>query len=513
MTGILVQGVSKSFGETRALTDASLAADMGEVHAIVGENGSGKSTLAKIISGVLAPDGGTVDVLGETPGNPCHARRLGVAPIFQEMMLAEQLSIAENVFAGSDGLLCRTLSAKARNAEAKALLERLSGQAVDPTARVSDLPLHLKQWVVLARAICIQPRVLILDESSAALDLAGTERLHAEIRRLRDGGACILIVTHRIAELVRIADKATVLRDGRTVGTLSKFEITEQNLLKLMSAEKPPAKVQLDPSKTARSSSALVLRCEALQLARETTPFGFELREGEIVGVAGLDGAGHAEFIRTVAGIDLPSSGSVTIFGSHGQSIEIRSIEEAGAAGLSYVSGDRKKEGIFPALSTFENFAMAPYGCHRDRTGLIDAGSLRGSFAREVARLGIKVGPPNDRITSLSGGNQQKVLIARAFAAQPKVIVLNDPARGVDIGTKQELYRQLVAFSQTGGAVIYLSSEIEEFFDFADRVDVFVQTTLHRSLPSRDLSEEALLYAMFGRLADAVSPITVEEMA
>ncbi len=510
MGGISVRGVQKSFGGTRALVDATLDAAMGEVHAIVGENGSGKSTLAKIISGVFTPDAGVVSLLGETPRNPQHTLSLGVATIFQEMMLAEQLSISQNMFAGIDGFLRKNGTDKAKRAQAKSILERLSGQAIDPDALVADLPLHLKQWVVLGRAIRSNPKVLILDESSAALDLAGTERLHAEIRRLRNEGACVLIVTHRIAELVQIADRATVLRDGATVGRLVRGEITEHNLLSLMSAATRDVQGTGRTRKVATLPQRTVLRCTGLRLGPAASPFDFALEAGEIVGVAGLDGAGQTEFVRALAGIKPAVGGRVDAPDASAVGRPVASIADAGSAGIAYVSGDRKREGIFPGLSTFENFCMALYKRHRSRTGLIDARKLAQAFGRETSRLGIKFARSSDRITALSGGNQQKVLIARAFASDPRVIVLDDPARGVDIGTKQELYRQLVAFAQRGGAVVYLSSEIEEFFGFADRVTVFVRTSLFQTLGSDDIGEATLLPAMFGRAAGPLPSVATE---
>ncbi len=504
MSGISVRGVSKSFGETRALVDASLDAAMGEVHAIVGENGSGKSTLAKIIAGVFPADAGSVSVLGETPRNPQHTLSLGVATIFQEMMLAESLSITENMFAGSDGFWRKREAAQVKWAQTKAILERLSGHTINPEARVADLPLHLKQWIVLGRAIRSNPKVLILDESSAALDLAGTDRLYDEIRRLRDGGTCVLIVTHRIAELVRVADKATVLRDGVTVGRLAKADISEHNLLSMMSAATRDEKSGGRIRDVGVSSRKTVLRCIDLRLEAGTVPFDFALRTGEIVGVAGLDGAGQTQFVRALAGIAVPPAGRVEAVSASDASAPVTSVAAASAAGIAYVSGDRKREGIFPSLSILENFGMALYRRHRGRSGLIDAGSLAESFARETARLGIKFNRRSDRITALSGGNQQKVLIARALASDPRVIVLDDPARGVDIGTKQALYRQLIAFAQRGGAVVYLSSEIEEFLDFADRAVVFVNMSLFDTVEAADIGEDTLLPAMFGRRSDVI---------
>jgi ABC-type sugar transport system ATPase subunit len=513
MNGITVNNVQKSFGETRALHNANLVAAMGEVHAIVGENGSGKSTLAKIISGVFACDAGEVSLLGQTPKNPQHTLSLGAATIFQEMMLAEQLSIFENMFAGSDGLWRKRSSQSEKRTETKMILERLSGQVIDPDARVADLPLHLKQWIVLGRAIRLNPKVLILDESSAALDLEGTERLHTEIRRLRNDGTCVIIVTHRIAELVKIADRATVLRDGATVGELEKTDITEHNLLSLMSADsRKPDDVQRSGGIEALSRKTM-LRCQGIQLQAGATPFDFYLKAGEIVGVAGLDGAGQTEFVRALAGISPSPAGYVEAVDASDAGTRISSVADAGTSGVAYVSGDRKREGIFPSLSTFENFSMSLYGRHKSKIGIIDRRNLLKIFGSEKNRLSIKTNALSDRITVLSGGNQQKVLIARAFANHPNVIVLNDPARGVDIGTKQELYRQLTAFAQRGGAVVYLSSETEEFLGFADRVAVFVGMSLFDTVEEDDLGGNVLLHAMFGRKSDVLASQNSMEQA
>jgi ABC-type sugar transport system ATPase subunit len=511
MNAITVSNVQKSFGETRALRNANLVAAMGEVHAIVGENGSGKSTLAKIISGVFASDAGGVSLLGQTPKNPQHTLSLGAATIFQEMMLAEQLSITENMFAGSDGLWRKHFSQSEKRNETKMILERLSGQGIDPDARVADLPLHLKQWIVLGRAIRLNPKVLILDESSAALDLEGTARLHQEIRRLRNGGTCVIIVTHRIAELVKIADRATVLRDGVTVGDFEKADITEHNLLSLMSADSRKSNDVQRSSHIEALSRKTMLRCQGLQLQMDARPFDFSLKAGEIVGVAGLDGAGQTEFVRVLAGISPGHAGSVEVVDASGAGTRISSVVDAGLSGIAYVSGDRKREGIFPSLSTFENFSMSLYGRHKSKIGIIDRRNLLKIFGSEKDRLSIKANSPSDRITVLSGGNQQKVLIARAFANHPNVIVLNDPARGVDIGTKQELYRQLIAFAERGGAVVYLSSETEEFLGFADRVAVFVGMSLFDIVADEDLGGNVLLHAMFGRKSNLMATANAME--
>jgi ribose transport system ATP-binding protein len=236
MSHIELKNIKKSFGETQALVDASLRTELGEIHAIVGENGSGKSTLAKIMSGVIPCDDGGISVLGGHPKTPAEAISLGVSTIYQEIMVADELTIWENMYAGSDGLRRKSMSSVEKRRRTKDILERLAQTRIDPDEIVGRQPLNIKQWIVIARAIIRDPKILIFDESSAALDLEATNRLHDEMNRMKDAGACIILVTHRIAELVRIADSATVLRDGVTVGRLSKDEITEENILSLMSA-------------------------------------------------------------------------------------------------------------------------------------------------------------------------------------------------------------------------------------------------------------------------------------
>lgn len=499
MTLIALKNVRKNFGETRALTDASLETKLGEIHAIVGENGSGKSTLAKIMSGVIPPDGGDISILNEQPTTPSEAIRLGVSTIYQEIMVAEELTIHENMFAGVDGLWRTRVPLAEKRRQTKEILERFTETKIDPDATVGSQPLNIKQWIVIARAILRKPKILIFDESSAALDLEATNRLHAEMRRMKDDGACIILVTHRIAELVKIADSATVLRDGETVGRLSRDEITEENILSLMSAETRKVVSKSIAKRVLTTAQRPLLEAKGVQLLPSKTPIDFGVQVGEIVGVAGLDGAGHAAFVRLLAGIHSPLQGDVTAYGNFEDGRPLTSLSDAEDAGIAYISGDRKRTGIFPNLSILENFSLALHAKLSNRFGVLDRYAIVQAFNREISRLGIKLGGVEDKITTLSGGNQQKVLIARAFALSPKVIILNDPARGVDVGTKQDLYKQLRDFVSNGGAVVYLSSEIEEFFDFADRVDVFFDQTLFASLHDKDINEDKILSAMFGQ--------------
>lgn len=507
MSDVQVVDVHKAFGETKALDGATLHAYAGEIHAIIGENGSGKSTMAKVLSGIHTIDRGTVSILGQRPTSPQDARRLGVATIFQEVLVADELSVTDNLFVGVDGLWSRKVSEDRKRAIAAEMMHRFTGEHIDPLSPVGDLPLSVKQWIVIGRALIGEPKILIFDESSAALDLDGTARLHEEMRKLRDKGACVIIVTHRIAELVRITDRATVLRDGRTVGELAKADITEANILALMTGQarsgSSAGTTTGRAAKDARRSP--ILRAEAVSFAGRA-PFDFELAAGEVVGITGLDGAGQDDFVRALAGIRQSDEGVVRITSDSGWS-DLRTALDAEQAGVAFVSGDRKREGIFPNLSIFENLAIGLYKQTSNKAGFIDRARLEQIFADEVRRFSIKIGNKHNRITTLSGGNQQKVLISRALAAKPRVIVLNDPARGVDIGTKHDLYRELKKFVAQGGAVVYLSSELEEFFDFADRVAVFHDQSIFRILEGADISEEKILQAMFAH----TSPVNFDE--
>lgn len=510
---IRIGGVSKSFGETRALRSVDFEAVAGEVHAIVGENGSGKSTLAKIMSGVLLPDQGEVEILGVRPQTPVDACDAGLATIFQEVLVADEASVLDNLYVGRDPLLARKPSQTERIREAAALMERFVGAPVDLSAQVGSLPLSTRQWIVIARAILRHPRILILDESSAALDLAATLRLHEAIAELRASGATVLIVTHRIAELVRIADRATILRDGQVVGVLVKDEITEEKLLSMMTPQDRHLAVAQDPARARGAPAAApVIEAPALCLQPGCGQFSFSIRPGQIVGITGLDGQGHDRFVRVLAGIAAPAMGVPRVL-AEGAAHPLDCLEAAERLGVAYVSGDRKREGIFPDQSIYENLAIGIYSQNLNRFGVIRRAGLDATFRREVDRFRIKIGRRSNKITSLSGGNQQKVLIGRAFARRPRVIVLNDPARGVDLGTKRDLYAELRGFADRGGAVVYLSSEIEEFLGFADRVDVFVGQSIFRSLSGEAIDEDGLLAAMFGQARNAQVSFLAEEAA
>jgi ribose transport system ATP-binding protein len=496
---VAVRGVSKSFGEAHALRACSFSARFGEVHAVVGENGSGKSTLAKLLAGVLRPDSGTILVNDRRPASPRQARADGVAVVFQEILVAEGGSVLDNLFIGDDGLLAARRPQREKRAMAQALLTRLVGAPVELDAPIETLPLNLRQWVVIARALLGEPRVVVFDESTAALDHSSAERFLDMVRRLRDEGVCVLIVTHRIQELASICDRATVLSDGKDVGTLAGAEITEPRLLALMRGDTrgialPAAGATAAPPPSEAGEAALAV--SGLKLTPETAPIDFAVRGGEIVGLAGLEGHGQIEFIQAITGFRAPAAGSVVVT-NRGSRRTIDSARAAERAEMAYIPGDRKVEGLFPNLSVFENFGIA---CYRraTRLGFIDLHRVRAMFHQQVADLAVRLGSPGAPINSLSGGNQQKIVIGRALAAKPRVLALNDPTRGVDIGAKRDLYALLHGLAAEGKAIVFLSNEIEEFPGLCNRVAVFRSGTVFRTIEGAAVTSDAVLAAMFG---------------
>ena len=500
---IYVQDVHKYFGVTKALNGVNFSANFGEIHAIVGGNGCGKSTLAKVMSGVLPIDKGKVSVLGQTPTSPVMARNMGIATVFQEVMIAEEASVVDNLFVGSDDFWYKNLTQREKVIKAQEIMEDLVGEYVDPYTQAFNLSLPIKAWITIARAFLREnTKLLILDESSAALDFDSTERLFKKMRELRDNGVAVFIVTHRIAELVRISDKATVMRDGKDVGVLEKKDLNEKNLIGLMTGRAETGEKSKSVAVQTKTDK-VVMRAENLVVWPESKPVNFEVKRGEIVGVTGLDGNGQDDFVKILAGVQEAHGGTTEILGTNENFVKYSSLENAKQNGISFVSGDRKKEGILPNLSIYENLVVPLYKktSRAGFLGFIDWLELNGIFEWEVDRLSIKTGPRDNLIGSLSGGNQQKVMIARSFAQHPKVLILNDPARGIDVSTKRDLYVHLRNYVEEGNTVVFLSSELEEFIGLCPKVMVFRNGTVFDIFENEKINADTLLEGMFGQTA------------
>lgn len=498
---LYVRNAHKAFGVTKALNGASFSGNFGEIHAIIGGNGCGKSTMAKVLAGVLPIDSGKVSIKGHHPSTPGESRSVGVAMVFQEVLVADEASIVDNLFVGSDGLFSKSMSDKEKEDKARELMSEMCGEPIDPLVPAGTLPLNIKAWITICRGFLSDPDLLILDESTAALDFDSTERLFKKMREMRDAGTAIIIVTHRIAELVRVSDRCTVMRDGKDVGVLVGKDINEENLLRLMTGKSGSSKPKVgDAHQTTSTESAIKTR--NMKVWGDGKPVDFDLLKGEIIGVTGLDGHGQDDFCRVIAGVANAANGYTMVRKKNSHEFAtVRSLEDAKAHDIAFVSGDRKREGILPNMSIFENLLLPLYKSHTKVPGLnlIDWFSLRDVFDWEVERLAIKTGPKDNLITSLSGGNQQKVMLGRAFATHPRTMVLLDPARGIDLHTKRDLYQQLREFASEGSSAIYMSAELEEFIGFCSRVLVFRNGSIFEEFRGEAIEPDGMLESMFGR--------------
>lgn len=496
-------GVRKAFGPTVALRDCSLDLRGGEIHVLMGENGSGKSTLVKLLSGVHRPDCGALVVTGrEYAGlrSPRAAIAAGISTVFQETLVVPQQSVLANVWLGSDGIIRRLRSAQARREEAEECLGRLV-ERLDLSAPTGALSLRDRQAVCITRALLSHPKLLILDESTSALDVVTRDNLFVILRRLREEGVAVLFISHRMDEVEEIADQITVLRSGERVATAAAGELSTRELVELMTGEKHNSDgAGVNPSRRAsRKPGAVALRTVGIQVASGAAPIDLEFRAGEIVGLAGLEGHGQDRFLQALAGVK-PIRGAVVALDGASER-ELRSRREAFAAGIAYIPRERRDESLLETRSIVDNYGLKTLRSHR-RRGFIDAKQMQVAFAGYVDRLKIKVPRHSLPVTALSGGNQQKVILARWLAMSPKVLLLNDPTRGIDIAAKHDIYELLRSAAAESVCVVMLTTELIELMDLMDRVVVFRENEVFANLPRETLSSARLVGAYFGKRID-----------
>ena len=492
---VRVEGLAKAFGPTQALRACSFDVRAGEVLALVGENGSGKSTAVKVLAGVHRPDEGTVQVGDAEPvavlRGPKAARAARIAVVFQEVLVVDPSSVLDNVWLGTDGLARSNVPHGTKVERARAVLDELLGGAPDLRTPVEELSLSDRQAVSIARALVREPRLLILDEATSALDVATRDRLFAMLRRVCAEGAGVLFISHRMDEIDEIADRITVMRSGTTVDTLVRRDASTEKLVRLMTGSEHL--VETHPEEPVRRrAGAEVLRVSGLRLRPDGAPLDASIHAGELVGLAGLEGHGQEAFLRALGGAGAATGEVVAADGT-----AIASPRQAAAHGIAHVPRDRRAESIFPTLTILENFGVPTL--RRDtRAGLVSFGTTQKRFGDYIERLGIKLGRSSDLITTLSGGNQQKVVMARWLAAEPRVLLLNDPTRGVDLGAKRDLYALLTQLAENGLAVVMVSTELDEHVELMDRVLVFREHELAAELPRAELSRTRLVSAFFG---------------
>ncbi|PPS45929.1 sugar ABC transporter ATP-binding protein [Chroococcidiopsis sp. TS-821] len=485
-----MQGIGKEFHGVPALQNVDLQIFPGEIHALMGENGAGKSTLMKILAGAYAADSGEIRIDGQPVRihNPSDARRVGIAIIYQELNLAPNLSVAENIFMGSEitkgGAF---LDQEQMQQEAARVLETL-GASFGPSTLVSSLSIAEQQQVEIARALKDQSRILIMDEPTAALSDRETERLFQIVRRLRDDGIAIIYISHRMDEIYALADRISVLRDGEYIGSLLHSEISAEKLIQMMVGRPLQDLYQRQPSPRGR----VVLEVTNLSDGRKVQPASLQLHAGEIVGLSGLVGAGRTELARLIFGADASVSGEVVL---EGRKLKISSPADAIRAGIGYVPEDRKDQGLFLEMSSRKNITMNVFG-RESKAGVVNWKAIGDIAAKAVDNLRIRLASLSIRAMDLSGGNQQKLLLARWLAINPKVLLLDEPTRGVDIGAKNEIYHIIAALAAQGVAVLMISSELPEIIGMSDRVLVMREGVLVGELdnsPGQEITQENIM--------------------
>jgi rhamnose transport system ATP-binding protein len=493
---VTLRHVAKAFGAVRAVIDGTIDLYAGEAHALLGENGAGKSTMVKILAGVHEPDEGEVLLDGNpvTLASPAAARDAGIAVIYQEPTLFPDLSVAENIFMGRQPLVAgRRIDRRRMLAAAAALFGRL-GVRLDPGRICRGLSIADQQLVEIAKALSLEARVIVMDEPTAALSATEVARLFEVVRTLRAGGSAVLLISHRLEEVFEICQRVTVMRDGRHVLTSELDGMTTDDLVRAM-VGRPMAE------RTAGERSApgdVILTVERLTREGVFTDVSLQVRAGEIVALAGLVGSGRSEVARAVFGVDRYDAGRVVV---RDRELRRASPTAAMAAGIGFVPEDRRQQGLVMDMSVQQNVALASLGRLR-KGGLVRSAAERAFASDWAVRLNLKYGRLTDPVLQLSGGNQQKVVLAKWLGRSPALLIVDEPTRGIDIATKAEVHRLLVQLAAEGVAILVISSELPEVLHIGDRILVMREGRLTAELRHDDATEEKIMAAATGQLQE-----------
>ena len=492
-----MQAISKSFGGVPALIEASLEVLPAEIMALVGQNGAGKSTMIKIINGAYVRDSGSIEFDGApwTAGSPQQAQRAGISTIFQEINLIGYRSVAENVFLGREPRRGFGLLDWAKmNGEAAALLARFDVK-VDVREPLERFSTAIQQMVAIARAVSFKARLVIMDEPTSSLDEAEVAVLLRTIRQLKSEGVSVIFVSHKLDELYQVCDRVTIMRDGRTVAVSPMAAISKLQLVAAMLG-RDLAEVEKKGATAFEGSAGTVgeelLTARNIAIGHRVHDVSIDIRRGEIVGLAGLLGSGRTETARSIFAADRKSGGRVTF---NNLSADYKGPAEAIAAGMGYCSEDRKTQGIIPGMTVAENLTLALMPA-LTRSGMLDEAKQREVVLRFIKDIGIKCSGPNQKIRELSGGNQQKVLLARWLCMNPKLLILDEPTRGIDVGAKAEIQSLIRRLATEGLGVLMISSELEEIVEGADRVFVLREGRSVAEFDRGSMSESGVMHAM-----------------
>jgi ABC-type sugar transport system ATPase subunit len=498
---IFAQGISKSFGNTLALRSVDLTLHPGEVHALLGENGAGKSTLINILAGELQPDAGEIFVRGERIRfkDPRHASSMGISVVYQELSVCPNLTAAQNISlhrAADSGFLTR-VDRKHLISSAQTLLHRLGLLNLDVSIPVRLLSLGQRQLVEIAKALTTDLKVLILDEPNSALTHEESAHLFRVVRELRDQGMAIVYVSHRLEETMELVDRITILRDGRVVDTAKREEFSIPNLIQKMVGREVNHLFHREPLSQPRPTTALLVRNLNNNVLKDIS---FDLQVGEIVGIGGLPGSGKDELVECLSGIrDFKGEVAIT-----GQQIKIRSTEDVIRAGIALVPSDRRNAGAFQVLSILDNVAAASLP-KVNRWGILSRKRMRVLADTYLSRMNLKAGSIEQKVGTLSGGNQQKVVLARGLATEPRVLLLHEPTRGIDVGAKAEIYQILNQLAARGIAILIVSSELPELVGQCDRIYAMHNGQITGEYSRQEANEERILASAMGQTPEIVS--------
>lgn len=496
MAVLELAGVSKRFDGVPALSSVDFAVDAGEVVGLVGENGAGKSTLIKVVAGALAPDAGVVRIDGKPAllGSPADAIRAGIAVIYQELSLAESLDATENILLGALPTRGPFVDWAAARSEARHWLDELApGVPIDVPLR--ELPVAHRQLVEIARALARRARLIFMDEPTAALSEREANRLLGIVRELAERDVGVVLVTHRLEEALAVCDRIVVLRDGRNAGSLTRAEATRDKLIRLMVGRAVAEQARTEPA----PSAPVVLEARNLALQGRFEGISFEVRAGEVLGLAGLVGAGRSSLLRALFGAEPLTSGAVLL---DGRPIYVRRPGDAIRLGIALVPEDRRGQGLIPALSVGENLTVASWP-ELARAGFLLERDLETLAADQVRALDIRLRSLGQPVLTLSGGNQQKVVVGRWLARRPRVLLMDEPTRGIDVGAKTEIYELIRRQAAAGVAIILSTSELPELLALAHRIIVLREGRQVGILPGGASQEMVMQLATGGRGAAA----------
>jgi ribose transport system ATP-binding protein len=492
MSLFVMEGVSKRYGGVRALQDADLVIESGRIHAVLGENGAGKSTLIKIMAGVVAPDEGRMLLDGRPVSfaAPAAAQAAGIACIFQELSLIPDLSVADNIAISNPPRRFGLIDRKAQRRMAEEALARAGAEGIHPMALVKDLSLSRRQMVEIAKALARKPRILILDEATSALTAADVTKIYGVLKRLREDGLALVYISHRMHEIAELADECTVFCNGRSVASFAAGMKTDNEIVELMIGREYNAAF---PARTPRvaNDAAPLLEVRHLGWTDRLNDISLTLRAGEVIGLGGLDGQGQRELLLALFGVLRATTGEVRIDGRL-VAISGPDVAKRKQIGMALIPEDRKTEGLMLPMSVSDNLSFAALGT-LSRWGVVDAAAEREAVGRMVRLLGVRTDGTDLPAGSLSGGNQQKLVIGKWLLMAPRILLLNDPTRGIDVGTKQEMYQLLRELADAGSAILFYSTDYDELVGCCDRVLVMYDGAIRRELEGAEITERALV--------------------